>query len=163
MSLNKKENKELITRDLKEKFSELFNLKINGEEFLEKFMIKFEEVFEESFNTIKEFESGKGYSKEELIRLDEEETRLHEEFVNFINLYQGVTEYAEAVVKSCNEFCNKTKLYTYERLVLCTYLEDEGIYKYTINEFGAMQKSFELYIKQIYEHYNLMKKYLEAH
>mgnify|MGYP000027835275 CR=1 FL=1 len=163
MPLNKKENKELIIRDIEEKFSELFVLKFDKAEFVEKFIIKVEEVFEESFNTIKELEPGKDYSEEELIRLDEEESRLHEEFVNFINLYQGITEYAEAAVKSYNKFCNKTKSYTYEPFVSCIYLEDEGIYKYTINEFGIMQKSFELYIKQIYEHYNLMKKYLETH
>ena len=163
MSLDKKENKELIIRDIREKFSELFALKFDKAEFVEKFIIKVEEVFEESFNTIKEFEPGKGCSKEELIRLDEEESRLHEEFVNFVNLYQGVTEYAETAVKRCNEFYNKTKSCMCGQLISCTYLEDEGIYKYTINEFGVMQKSFELYIKQIYEHYNLMKKYLEAH
>ena len=156
-------NKELIIRDIMEKFSELFALKFNGAEFAEKFMIKFEEVFKESFNIIKEFEPGKDYSEEELLRLDEEESHLHEEFVDFINLYQDVTEYAEAAVKSCNEFCNKTKSYRYEPLVLCTYLEDEEIYKYTINEFGVMQKSFECYIEQIYKHYNLFKKYLEVH
>ena len=42
------------------------------------------------------------------------------------------------------------------------FLEKEGIYQYTINESAVMQKSFEFYIKQIYEHYNLMKKYLET-
>ena len=33
----------------------------------------------------------------------------------------------------------------------------------TVNEYAVMQKSFECYIRQIYEHYNLIKKYLETH
>ena len=49
MTLNKKENKELIIRDLKEKFSGLFDLKFNETEFRIKFMNKIEEVFDEAF------------------------------------------------------------------------------------------------------------------
>ena len=48
MSLNKKENKELIVRDIEEKFSELLDLKFNEVEFTDKFVKKIEEIFKEN-------------------------------------------------------------------------------------------------------------------
>ena len=48
MSLNKKENKELIVRDIEEKFSELFDLKINEVKSTDEFVKKIEEIFKEN-------------------------------------------------------------------------------------------------------------------
>ena len=163
MSLNKKENKELVIEDIKEKFSDLLDLKFNETEFEEEFMDKFEEVFKESFYIGKEFDPWKDYNEEEEKCLEEEGKFLCEELNNFKKYYQEAMEYAERVVECYNKFYSKTKTFILEPFVTCTFLKDKGIYQYTINETSIMQKSFKLYIKQIYEHYNLMKKYLEVH
>lgn len=163
MSLNKRENKELIIRDIKEKFSSLFDLKFNETEFEEKFMDKFEEVFEESFYIGKEFDMWKDYNDEEELCLEEEETLLIEEYNNFEKYYQEAMKYAEHAVECCNKFYSKTKPLFFEPFVTYTFLKDKDIYQYTVNESGVIEKSFEHYIGDIYEHYNLIKNYLETH
>ena len=165
MTLNKKENKEnkeLIIRDLKEKFSDFFDLKFNETEFRIKFMNKIEEVFDEAFYIGKKFDAEKEYNEEEEFCLETEANILEGEFDIFKMLYQESMDYAEFLEKCSNQF-NKRKAINLEEFLTCTFLEKEGIYQYTINESAVMQKSFEFYIKQIYEHYNLMKKYLETH
>lgn len=158
----KKENKELIIRDIKEKFSELFNFEFNEMEFGKNFMNKFEEVFKESFYIGKEFDVWKEYNEEEEKCLEEEGEFLCEEFYNFKKYYQEVMDCAETSANVCNKF-NKRIAFTLDPFITCTFLEDEGIYQYTVNESTIVQKSFEHYIGQIYEHYNLMKNYLETH
>ena len=151
MTLNKKENKEneeLIIREIKEKFSELFDLKFDEVEFTDKFIKKFEEVFKESF-----------YTKEEGFDLDS----LEKEIDIFRIYYKYVMDCVECMAEFCNKHFNKKRVYTYEPPLTCTFSFEKGKYQYAVNEFAVMQKSFEFYIKQIYEHYNLMKKYLETH
>ena len=143
-----KENKELIIREIKEEFSELFDLKFDEVEFTDKFMKKFEEVFKESF-----------YTKEEGFDLDS----LEKEIDIFRIYYKYVMDCVEYMAKFCNEHFNKKRVYTYEPPLTCTFLKEKGEYQYTVNEYAVMQKSFEFYIEQIYEHYKLMEKYLEVH
>ena len=107
MTLNKKENKELIIRDLKEKFSDLFDLKFNETEFRIKFMNKIEEVFDEAFYIGKKFDAEKEYNEEEFC-LETEANILEGEFDIFKMLYQESMNYAEFLEKCSNQF-NKRK------------------------------------------------------
>ena len=120
MTLNKKENKELIIRDLKEKFSGLFDLKFNETEFRIKFMNKIEEVFDEAFYIGKKFDAEKEYNEEEEFCLKTEANILEGEFNIFKMLYQESMNYAEFLEKCSNQF-NKRKAINLEEFLTCTF------------------------------------------
>ena len=74
------------------------------------------------------------------------------EFDTIKTFYQEEMRFAKYLAECYNKLYNKRKG-TFEPFLICTFLEDKGIYQYTINESAVIQKSFE--------RYNLLKTYLE--
>ena len=84
---------------------------------------------------------------------EEEVYKFGEEFRKIEEIYKSLFDLAEHKFKYLNKFERYSESCDKSPLIRCTFLEDKGIYQYTINESAVIQKSFE--------RYNLLKNYLE--
>ena len=63
-------------------------------------------------------------------------------------VYKTMFELAEHEAEDLNKFNHRFKSKYISKLVRCTYLKDEEIYQYTVDESAVMQESYEIYVRE---------------
>ena len=103
-----------------------------------------------------------GVKRLDLILKAYEKKEYGEKIYTLEETYQGMLEALEPQVKACNIYNRKIK-FTLNSLIKCSFIEEEGIYKYEIDKFALRQYCFNFYVQQLIEHPNLLRIFLKNH
>ena len=103
-----------------------------------------------------------GVKQLDLILKAYEKKEFGEKIYTLEETYKGMLEALEPQVKACNIYNREIK-FTLNSLIKCSFIEEEGIYKYEIDKFALRQYCFNFYVQQLIKRPDLLRIFLRSH